>query len=788
MNEDTNIISQWRKIKEKNIGNILFFRLGDFYEVFEEDAIICSKVLGLTLTRKSNKGKYIHMAGIPHKSANTYLKNLIKNNYNVAICEQVDGEVDTDLKIIKREVVQVITNGTVIDDSLLDSKKNNFINCIFYESKEKIGIASIDILDGKRIDYIETNLEEIIFYHSLNEPSEIISNFNFENIKTNALVDNFLSAIEINSFVNNIKESNDFDMLNNSVFKNTLSVALTYIKDNLKRKIENIDEVNFINHMDYVFFNKTTKRSLEINESNSGNDAYSLVNVMDYTSSDMGSRLLKYWINTPLGFNNYTEIINRQNAISDFLEFSYLDDLKNILSEIDDFQRSVNRCKLNFSTLNDFKKINSYLKNYKNIVCLINDLKNEKIIKIKQSLFFNEDLFNDLSKAFDYEVSSQVNYDFVKNGYDKELDDLRIEKDKYQDKIFEFEEIEKERLNIGKLKVIHNEKQGYLIEIPNDKVKNLENENYFLVKTLKTTSRFQNEYLINFEKNYEVLKKRCIAVEKQIFYNVNEKIKSNFFEIKQASNLISELDVLMSLSLAAKNLNLIKPCFNSSFEVVGGRHIVLDKYLTNFVPNDLNLYDEEQKTAIITGANMGGKSTFMRQNAIIALLAHIGSFVPAELCNIPILDGIFTRIGSSDNISEGLSTFMTEMTETTEIIKKATNRSLVILDELGRGTSTEDGFSLACSILNYLHKKKRCFLMFSTHYNNGIKEFCEQYNDIVALNTKISFSEKSGDIIFEHKIIKGFSDCSYGIPVAKLAGLNDDIIKDSYNIRKTFFE
>lgn len=783
------MMQQFFNIKENHKDSILLFRLGDFYEMFFEDAIIGSKILEITLTgRDCGLEKRAPMCGVPYHSVNNYIKKLIENDYKVAICEQVEDSSESK-GIVKREVVRIITPGTVIDQEMLDEKSNNYL-CSLYIGSNDFGISYVDVSTGELYIsqyFSEQNYPNDLFNVIINElsklsPSEIIvRTFNNDKIdlgkwnnKIN-IIENTLSLEDYNVILLNFFESVHLDDLNvkgkeSAIY--SLGILLNYLTKTQKKSLEHINKFNFYHISDYLQIDNNTRRNLELIETVQGKKGKgTLFWVLDNTTTSMGSRLLRKWIEKPL--HNIDKINNRLDSIEELLNNILIsNNIKEQMKKIYDVERLLSKIiygncngrdltalkhsiyvipeiKDNISTCNS-----SILKNaYKEIDCLedIYDLLNKSIIE-------------------DSPVSLKDG-GIIKSGFNTELDELREITMNSKNWISNLQTSERERTGIKNLKIGYNKVFGYYLEVSKSNIKYVP-DNYQRKQTLSNSERFSTPELKEMEATILSAEDKMTKLEIDLFTKIRLFIKDNVKRIQGTAHIISNIDVLNGLSITALKNNYIRPTINNEgfIEIIDGRHPVIEKIFdTNmFVPNDTYIDNKESRVSIITGPNMAGKSTYMRQVALIALLSHIGCYVPAREANISLLDQIFTRVGASDDLSEGKSTFMVEMSEVSNILANATNNSLLILDEIGRGTSTYDGLSIAWAVTEYITKHIKAKTLFATHYH----ELSELENKLDGIkNFKILIKESGDDIIFLRKITAGNIDKSYGIQVAKLAGL-----------------
>jgi DNA mismatch repair protein MutS len=785
--ELTPLLKQYHLIKEKYKEELLLFRMGDFYELFYEDAKIASKALGIALTSKPvAKDKKIPMAGVPVKAAETYIKELLKKGFKVAICEQIEEGK----KIFKREVVEVLTPGTITIPSLLKPEEKNFIAC-FYPFKEKIGISLIEITIGefylgeveeKEIEIIREkfNLSEVLL------PKE-------DNLK------NLIFDIPLNFYETGIYdiESAEKRLLK---FFNVLSLEgfgirrnygiiagsylIDYVEDKKKRTLNHIKKVKPLNLKERMILDKLTKRNLEIVEKiNPLEKGGTLFDVINRTKTPMGKRALREILLSPL--IQKEEIEKRLEAVETLLKYPFFKkSVEEIIEEFCDLERTLSKIVYEKSHPKDVRKIGENLILIPKLKEILKDGPHEFFKKIGEEIPDVKELAEEILNTLNENPPDIGEGEVIKKGVNKELDDLREWNLKSKEKLKEIEIRERERTGIPKLRIGYNSVFGYYIEITKSYLHLVPND-YIRKQTLVNAERFVTEELKEIEAKIIGGEERIKEIEREILKEIEKKIVQKGNEIQIISDKISLLDVLISFATISKEYGYKKPEITEGKEIFikKGRHPVVERYVSEFIPNDTDLNPEEFFW-IITGPNMSGKSTYLRQVALIVLLAQCGCFVPAESARIGIVDRIFTRIGASDDISRGVSTFYAEMLETANILNNATERSLLILDEIGRGTSTYDGLALAWSISEEIYEKIKARTLFATHYHeltkiSDNKKGIENYTFLV--------KEWKDEVIFLRKLIKGIQDKSYGIYVAKIAGIGEDVIKRAKEMLK-FFE
>ena len=769
---------QYLEVKEKNEDIILFFRIGDFYEMFFEDAILVSHELELTLTGK-NAGldEKIPMCGIPHHAVNIYLEKLVDLGYKVGICEQLEDPKNVK-GIVKRDIIQIVSKGTIISEESLNAIENNYIGNII-DFNHAYVIAYTDISTGEiKAEILEHNISKVV--------SEIV-NIGMKEIVVMDKIDANITAILKNQFKIVVSISNEIETIKEYeyIYEDIGDVRiiegikhlLTYIDHTQKRKLSHLEKVVIRENKNYLKMDIHTKRNLELTETlRLKQRNYSLIWLLDKTKTAMGSRMLKNMIENPL--IQKEEIEKRYDVIDTLLkEFILKNDLEKALYEVYDLERLSGKIAFGSANAKDLLQLKSSLKvlpEIRDILTKINFYKNIEVL---------DDLYELLEKSI-YEnppVSIKEGY-LIKGGYNQELDELKDLRKGGKDFVARFEAEEKERTGIKNLKVGYNRVFGYYIEISKGNVNLIKEEyGYERRQTLANCERYISPILKEKEALILNAEEKIIELEYNLFTEIRNKVKEYIPALQSISKVISEIDVLQGFTTVVEENNYIRPILNDKhiINLVENRHPVVEKVIeTEYVSNDIKM-DEKTNILLITGPNMAGKSTYMRQLAITVIMAQIGCFVPAKEANLPIFDAIFTRIGASDDLVSGESTFMVEMKEAANAIATATENSLILFDELGRGTATFDGMALAQSIIEYIEKNIRCKTLFSTHYH----ELTDLNKTLPSLkNVHVSAVEKDGTITFLHKIKDGSIDKSYGIHVAKLAELPDSLITRANDI------
>lgn len=792
----TPMMKQYFDCKDKYPDCILFFRLGDFYEMFFEDAIVASKTLEIALTGKScGLEERAPMCGIPFHSANSYISKLVENGYKVAIGEQLE-DPETVKGIVKRDVIRVVTPGTVLEGSLLENKKNNYLLSL-YKKDDSIGLTYVDISTGEtNATYLSKDkvIEEIAKIH----PTEIIINDlsfvdELRNIATIGNIyinenfnESYLSTEILNEYFSNEYLSKlRFD--ENNLIKTSLCILLNYIYNTQKQVTSNINTINIYNSSEYMVLDMFTRSNLELTQTIRGSKKKgSLLHVLDKTSTAMGGRLLRKYVEEPLV--NKKKIENRLNVIEEIKDdFMLREDLNEILKNVYDIERICG--KIAFEKVTPKEMI--HLKNSIEKLPDLNNIINSSNANILKKYIEEMDDLNDIYNLIDESIKEDPSVtikdgNIIKSEFNDELKELRDISKNGAFMIKEIENREREKTGVKSLKIGFNKVFGYFIEITkaNLNTANID-DGYIRKQTLSNAERFITLELKEIEDKILHAEEKIKTLEYEIFVNIREIIYKNIDRIQKVAKTIANIDVFVSFAIVAYMNNYVKPIINDNnkLDIKNGRHPVIENIVgeENFVPNDTYLNSGENIINIITGPNMAGKSTYMRQTAIITLMAHIGSFVPAEYANIPICDRIFTRVGASDDLSQGQSTFMVEMSEVSHILKNATDKSLVILDEIGRGTSTYDGISLAWSIVEYIQNNIKCKTLFATHYHE-LTDLENEFDEVK--NYSIAVKEDNEGIVFLRKIIPQGADKSYGIYVAQLAKLPEEVINRSKEILK----
>ena len=779
LEEVSPMMREYLKTKSEYEGIILFYRLGDFYEMFFDDAITASHELELTLTGKQcGLKERVPMCGVPHHAVNIYLEKLIEKGYKVAICEQME-DPKTAKGIVKREVIQIVSAGTLTSTEIVNEKDFNYIASITDYNYLYV-LSYADLLSGKvYTTKIEKNNDKLISHIVNLNIKEIVVRDTFDVDLIHKLKSNYNIFISYYDNDELYKGKVFENVTDQKLIKNT-SLLLNYLTNSLKQDLGHIQQVEVIDSGLFLELDKECIKNLELVETIRNKDRQnSLLGFMDKTKTAMGSRLLKSYIISPS--IDKTEIIKRQNLVEKLMtEFLLKSELKEYLYEIYDLERLTGKVVCSNLNARDLLQLKTSIKVIPDINNILETLGEEKI-----------ETFNELYLILENSIKDDVpltvkDGGIIKEGYDKEVDELRSIKSGGKDFISNFEREEKERTGIKGLKIGYNKVFGYYIEVPKGQISQVKEEfHYDRKQTISNCERYITPLLKEKENLILNAEEKLNTLEYDIFCKIKEEVKRYIPKLQKASAKIAYYDVMQSFATIAEEHNFVKPTINenSTVEIIKGRHPVVESVISSeYIDNDI-IMNENTNILIITGPNMSGKSTYMREFGIIAILNQIGSFVPASKCNLPVFDKIFTRIGASDDLVGGESTFMVEMKESAYALENATKNSLILFDELGRGTSTYDGMSLAGSIIDYIATKIRCKTLFSTHYH----ELTDMENKLPGIhNVHVSIDETNGDITFLHKVMDGAVDKSYGINVAKLANLPHEVIKKANELLKEY--
>ena len=775
------MMKHYVEMKDNYKDVLLFYRLGDFYEMFFEDAVTVSHELELTLTgRAAGLEERVPMCGVPYHAVNVYIDKLIKKGYKVAICEQME-DPKTTKGIVKRDITEVISSGTVISESSLNEKENNFIGNI-YDFDYMYVISYSDITTGEYyIEKLDHDKDKVLSEVISLGLKEVICNSKLDPYIINILKSQYKLTVTI---TDKLYELDNYSYLYNNFDVNyqiAIKHLLYYLVVEQRRNLSHIRLVIEKKQDNYLKMDVHTKRNLELTESLRLKERqYSLLWLMDNTKTAMGGRKLKQWIENPIIDK---DILNQRYDIIDKLlnEFLLSDELRKYLYEVYDLERLCGRISLGNANARDLVQLKNSLSVLPNIKEILTKINFYKQIETLDSLY--ELLNNSLNET--PPIGLKEGY-LIKDGYNSELEELKSLRSGGKDFISKFELEEKERTGIKNLKIGFNKVFGYFIEVSKSNLNLITPEmGYIRKQTIANGERFITPLLKEKEDLILTSEEKIIELEYNLFIEIRDKVKEYIPNLQEISKVISEIDVIQSFAFISEKYNYVRPTLNNKHEikVIDSRHPVVEKVIKDsYVENDI-IMDKNTNILLITGPNMAGKSTYMRQLGIITIMAQIGCFVPAKEANLPIFDKIFTRIGASDDLVSGESTFMVEMIEASNAIKNATENSLILFDELGRGTATFDGMSLAQAILEYIHDHIGCKTLFSTHYH----ELTDLEKNLKKLKNKhVSAEEKDGNIIFLHKVKDGSVDKSYGINVAKLAGLPNEVIVRADDILKIY--
>ncbi len=786
----TPLMRQYNQIKNKYPETILLFRMGDFFETFDDDAVLTAKICGITLTKRHNgKSDASPLAGFPHHQLDTYLPKLVKAGCRVAVCEQIEDPKKAK-GIVKRDVVEVVTPGVSLYDKLLDSKKNNYVAAIYLPNTKAnnnyAGLAICDVSTGEFLTG-EISLNKISEVIDSYLPTEIIySKEQAESI--NQLISSKAYKIAETKLEEWIFELNFakellLQRLKTQNFKgfgiddlqagiSAAGAILHYVSETQKAILPHINSIKLLKINDYMLLDYATRRNLEILYTMDGEKHGSLIKILDRTLTPPGSRLLKKWLNQPL--NSLDKIHNRLNAVEAFFNnINYLEEIHTIFHNFGDLERLVSRLSSGKATTRDIVTLAYSLERIPQVQNLFAQINNKQLSKIATQLNPLSELTTQIRSALLAEPAIQFGTgNIFKTGYNQELDSYVQAKSHGKHWIKEFQENERISTDIPSLKVSFNNVFGYFIEVTKTHIKKVP-EHYERRQTLTNAERYITPELKEFEEKILNAEYKITDIEHRLFNDLQTEVSQFIEQIQFNAFLLAQVDCLQSFATTSLEFDYVKPIIDDSdeIEIIDGRHPVVEQLLPNnetFCPNNTKLNSNEEQIHIITGPNMAGKSCYLRQTALVILLGQIGCFVPAKSAHFGLIDRIFTRVGAQDNITTGESTFLVEMQEMANILHNATNRSLVLLDEVGRGTATFDGVSIAWAIAEHLHNEIGAKTLFATHYHE-LNELTGKYEKIA--NYRVEVIESHNKILFTHKVIAGASDHSFGIYVANIAGL-----------------
>ena len=790
----TPMMQQYMAIKEQYKDCILFYRLGDFYEMFYDDALTASRELEITLTGKNcGQEERAPMCGVPYHAVDVYLNKLVAKGYKVAICEQAEDPKQAK-GIVKREVIRIVTPGTNLSQQALDEGRNNYLMCLVYDNNQ-FGLAITDISTGDFYTTEVATLKELYDEIHRFSPSEIICNDSF--YMSGASLDDFKDRLHVSVStldtwymdeavsVQKIKEHfkvASLDGLGLTDFPSgTLAVGalLLYLYETQKNTLDNLTKITPYRSGGYMIIDSATNRNLELIETlREKQKKGSLLWVLDKTKTAMGARLMRNWIEQPL--IEKKKITSRQDAVEElYNDMITREEIREYLNAVYDLERLVTRISYRTANPRDLIAFKTSLGMIPPVKQLLSQAKSAELKEIDERMDCLEDIYDLIEKSIQDEPPIMIREGgMIKEGYNEDVDKFRLSRTEGKTWLAELEAREKEKTGIKNLRVRYNKVFGYYLEVTNS-YKELVPEDWTRKQTLANAERYITPELKELEDMILGAEDKLAALEYDLYCEVRDSIGEQVVRIQETAKAIAHLDVLASLACVAQSNDYVRPSINTKgvIDIQGGRHPVVEKMNNNqmFIDNDTYLDNKNHRISIITGPNMAGKSTYMRQSALIVLMAQIGSFVPAKSANIGIVDRIFTRVGASDDLASGQSTFMVEMTEVANILRNATSRSLLILDEIGRGTSTFDGLSIAWAVVEHISNPKLlgAKTLFATHYH----ELTELEGKLDSVNNYcIAVREQGDDIIFLRKIIRGGADKSYGIQVARLAGVPDSVI------------
>jgi DNA mismatch repair protein MutS len=808
MDNPTPMLRQYLEIKKQYPGTILFFRLGDFYELFNEDAVLGSRELGITLTARHKDSKNpVPMCGVPHHAAHSYISRLVKKGYRVAICEQTE-DASKGIKLVKREVVRVITPGTAIDPQLTESKESVYLGSVCGVG-DTFGAAFLELSTG---EFFTTQISDSEAWGKICAdiesfaPRELLFPLSLQKLvdgffkgNSNSKNQNFSNVVYISPPNSNkyspaltalddwafdfedsenllkkqlkARELAGFGLQGKAEAVRAAGACLHYAQQTQRTSAEHISDISFFEANDFMVLDAVTLKNLEIVKSRSESRNRTLFEVIDATVTGMGSRLLRSWLLRPSV--KKSEIQTRLSAVTELTETILRDKIRILLKQISDLERLVGRLNLRTATPKDLISLNFSLSQAPNINSSLSDASSLLLQVLSENIFELPEIRDLIEKAISDEAPLNISDGgVIRQGFNSELDQLREVSSHAKQTVAAFEEQEKRRTGISGLKIKFNNVFGYFIEISKGNLNRVPPD-YERRQTLTNAERFSTPQLREWEQKILGADDRIKELEIEIFQQVRSLITNETKSLQSTARALATLDALASLAETATRRNYVAPILHDGdeIEIKGGRHPIVEAFLSEtFIPNDLKMNNSTDRLLIITGPNMGGKSTILRQIALIQILAQIGSFVPAASAKLPVTDRIWTRVGASDDLASGRSTFMVEMTETATILHNATPRSLILLDEIGRGTSTFDGLSIAWAVAEYIHNSPQhsAKTLFATHYHE-LTELAEKLPG--AQNFQVLATEKDGDVVFLHKLEKGKASKSYGIAVAQLAGL-----------------
>lgn len=795
----TPMLKHYIDVKNDFKDTLLLYRVGDFYETFFDDAIITAKVLSLTLTGKEcGHVDRAPMCGVPHHVIDTYVNRLVKKGYKVALCDQIEDPKEAK-GLVKRAITRVITPGTLTDIESIENKENNYLLSIF-ENEYGLAMAYCDISTGKLVGLEIKTLSQNIGKKAIDQiekinPSEVVLSTNFDNkdLKkyfnlNNRILVNYIGFTS--DYENRVKTVTNYlgvDNLKKIEDKRLIIVALANLLDYIykfyEEKLKHINNIEILKINEFMEIEANTRKNLELTRNlSTNNKENSLINIMDKADTVMGSRMIHEWLERPL--IDKEKINRRLDLVEGFYKDNILSrNVSNLLDSVYDLERILAKISYKRANARDLISLKNSLRDIPKLKEILTKSQNNLLKNLGINLPNIEDIYELIEKSIVDEPPINITEGgIIKNLYSEDLDKLKEMADSAEDKLIEYENQQKNLTGIKNLKVIYNKNNGYSIEITKSNIDKID-PSYIRKQTLKNQERYTTEELENISSLILNGKDKINQLEYDIFNQIIEEILNSTLRLQSLSKMIANIDSLNSFAKIAHKYRYCRPIIDNSNEIQikEGRHPVIEINLNEneFIANDTDIGEDNNLIQIITGPNMAGKSTYMRQMALIIIMAQIGSFVPATSAKIGICDKIFTRIGASDNISKGESTFMLEMNEVSNIIKNSTDKSFVILDEVGRGTSSDDGLSIAMALVEYLSKHKKVKTVFATHFH----ELTVLENELDnVINLKIEILEENNNLVFLRKISRGKSDRSYGIEVAKMSGLPEEILKNAKNI------
>jgi DNA mismatch repair protein MutS len=799
----TPLMKQYQQVKAKYPDTILLFRMGDFFETFDEDAKITSKVLGIVLTKRGNGASgETPLAGFPHHALDSYLPKLLRAGYRVAICEQLEDPKFAK-GIVKRDVVEVMSPGVAFLDKVLEQKQNNYLAAValpssLATSEDLIGFAFIDVSTGE-FGLSEFPLKQFFEQANNVQPQELlVQKRDLETIKTllgerfrvlYTKVDDwaFNADYAYELLLNHFKTQSlkGFGIEEMRIGTIAAGAVMNYLQETQKANIPHIKKIVPFDVSEYMVLDASTKRNLEITTNISGQSEGTLYSIIDRTLTPMGGRMLKQWVNRPL--KRLEPISARLNAVQEFVTSeSTRRKIQEELKHIGDLERLIAKIATGRANPREVKQFKVMLEHIPSIKSQISILKNQTLTLLNKNLHSLSDLVSAIGKAIaDDPPMALADGNVIQNGYNEELDEIRALAFGAKDWVAKHQQSERERTGISSLKINFNNVFGYYIEVTNTHREKVP-DNYIRKQTLSNAERFVTPELKEYEEKILHAEEKILALETRLFNELRLMIAEHAETIQTNAYTLATLDCFTSLADAAVENKYVCPIVDDSLclEIKDGRHPVIEKLLPpgeHYTPNNTTLDTASDQILIITGPNMSGKSSYLRQVGLIVLLAQIGSFVPAASARIGMVDRIYTRVGASDNIASGESTFLVEMHEAANIVNTATERSVILLDEIGRGTSTFDGISIAWALTEYLHERIGAKTLFATHYHE-LNELADVFARIK--NYKVDVREYDDKVIFLHKVMPGFADHSYGIQVAQMAGLPEEVTERAKQVLK----